>query len=175
MGQPTDRRSMLRWAIHGLGGLIAAVLGIPAIAYLIDARNRPARPSGLRPVARLDELTVGKPHLAVVSDSRRDAWTLHPRDLIGRVWLIRGPNNHVNAFTTICPHLGCSINFTGSEFHCPCHNSRFELNGQREERPGRPNPAPRGMDSLEVRLQDGIVLVKYEDFFQSRPEKIAKA
>jgi Rieske Fe-S protein len=174
MGQPTDRRSLLRWAIHGLGALFAAVLGIPAIAYLVDARNRPARQSGFRPVARLDDLEVGKPRLAVLSDSRRDAWTLHPSDLIGRVWLIRHPSNQVDAFTTICPHLGCSVNFTGTEFLCPCHGGRFDLAGRRKEEAGHSNPAPRGMDSLEVRLQDGIVEVKYESFIQGRHEKIAK-
>jgi menaquinol-cytochrome c reductase iron-sulfur subunit len=175
MGQPPDRRSVLRWAIHGLAALFAAVLGIPAAAFLIDARNRPARQGSFRTVARLDDLEIGKPTLVVVSDSRRDGWTLHPNDVIGRVWLIRGPNNQLDAFTTICPHLGCSVNFTGTEFLCPCHGGRFDLAGQRKEQAGYSNPAPRGMDSLEVRLQDGIVQVKYENFIQGRHEKVAKA
>src|SRR5438105_84628 len=92
MGQTSDRRSFLRWAIHGLGALFALVLGVPAVAFLIDARNRPARQGAFRTVARLDELEVGKPRLVVITDSRRDAWTLHPSDVIGRVWLIRRDN-----------------------------------------------------------------------------------
>jgi Rieske Fe-S protein len=175
MGQPPDRRSLLRWAIHSLGALFAVILGIPAAAFLIDARNRPARQGGFRPVAKLDDLQIGTPRLVVLSDSRRDAWTLHPTDVIGRVWLIRGPNNRVDAFTTICPHLGCSVNFTGTEFLCPCHGGRFDLAGQRKEEAGYSNPAPRGMDALEVRLEDGILQVKYENFTQGRHEKIAKA
>src|SRR5260370_38100769 len=118
---------------------------------------------------------MGMTRLALARDSSRDAWTLHPRDLIGRVWLIRGPSDRVDAFTTICPHLGCSVNCTGAEFLCPCHGGRFELNGQRKAEAGHSNPAPRGMDSLEARLQEGIVQVKYENFIQGLPEKLAKA
>jgi menaquinol-cytochrome c reductase iron-sulfur subunit len=178
MGQPTSRRTFMRWATHGLGALFAVVLGIPAIAYLIDPRNRPARQAGFRTVAKLDDLEVGKPKLAILSDSRRDAWTLHPNDVVGRVWLIRRQNNQVEAFTTICPHLGCSVNCTGPEFLCPCHGGRFDLGGQRKEEAGHFNPAPRGMDSLEVNaeaLRQGLVQVKYENFIQGRHDKVAKA
>ena len=61
MGQPTDRRSFLRWAIHGLGSIFAVVLGVPAVAFLIDPRNRPAREGGLPHRRRLDDLEVDKP------------------------------------------------------------------------------------------------------------------
>ena len=29
----------------------------------------------------------------------------------------------------ICPHLGCVVETTESDFTCPCHGSRFEHNG----------------------------------------------
>src|SRR5437667_8926377 len=143
-----ERRSFLKWATHGLGALFAAILGAPGIAYLVDARNRPALASGFRTVAQLTELPMGVPHQVVIHEVRRDAWTLHPNDIIGRVWLIRRDQDQVDAFTTICPHLGCSVNFEGNDklFLCPCHGGTFDLNGQRVERPGLTNPAPRGMD-----------------------------
>src|SRR5438105_4671456 len=103
------RRSFLKWATHGLGALFGVVLGIPALAYLIDARNRAAPAGDFKPVARLKELAVNVPQQVVIHDVRKDAWTLHPNDVIGRVWLIRRDNDQVEAFTTICPHLGCSV------------------------------------------------------------------
>jgi Rieske Fe-S protein len=191
-----ERRSFLKWATHGLGALFGAILGIPAIAYLIDARNRPAPNSEFRTVARLSDLKPNEPHQVVLRDVRRDAWTLHPNDVIGRVWLIRRPNDRVDAFTTTCPHLGCSVNFEekAQRFICPCHNGTFHLSGERvsEEELGATNPAPRGMDSLDVRLTpdaahpvedpahpgqkkpDVLVAVKYENFRQGAEEKIAK-
>src|SRR5947208_12463742 len=35
---------------------------------------------------RLQELDENRPTQGVLRDVRRDAWTLHPNDVIGRVW-----------------------------------------------------------------------------------------
>jgi Rieske Fe-S protein len=173
-----ERRSFLKWVTHGLGVLFAVLLGIPAMAYLIDARNRPARKGDFKPVGRLEDLVIGVPTQVVIRDIRSDAWTLHPSDVLGRVWLIRRDDKNVEAFTTICPHLGCSINYEDKAklFICPCHNGTFDLAGSRVERPGLTNPAPRGMDQLEVRVlaDSGIVEVYYQNFIQGRHEKIVK-
>ena len=176
---PSDRRSFLKRATYTLGALFSALLGIPALAYLIDPRNRPARDSEFKTVARLSDLPIGKPQQVVIHDISRDAWTLHPNDVIGRVWLIRRDENQVEAFTTICPHLGCSVNFVEKDklFICPCHGGTFDVIGQRLERPGFVNPAPRGMDRLECRrdpVDPQLIQVKYENFIQGQPTAIPK-
>jgi Rieske Fe-S protein len=174
-----ERRTFLKSATHALGSLWAALLTIPAVAYLIDARNRPAPTGDFRTVGRLSELEIGVPKQVVVRDVRRDAWTLNPNDVIGRVWLIRRDNNHVDAFTATCPHLGCSVNFEGKAklFICPCHNGTFDLDGRRVERPGVTNPAPRGMDRLECRRDQAnaeILQVKYQNFIQGKDTPVPK-
>src|SRR5205085_7843807 len=115
--------------------------------------NRPARERGLRPVARYRELQVGEPKEVVIRETRQDAWTLHPNEVVGRVWVVLLPGRNaagepnVKVFTTTCPHLGCSINCTGGDFLCPCHGAHYTLDGKaiREDRSRRPidNPAPR--------------------------------
>jgi Rieske Fe-S protein len=140
-------------------------------------------------VARLNELKIGQPFQAIISTVRRDAWTLHPNDVIGRVWLIRRDESKVDAYTTICPHLGCSVNFiAGSDgepdfFQCPCHNGSFDLNCKKLPTipGGANNPAPRDMDSLPMQLVDDpgdpkekLVQVKYQNFVQGLPEKVEK-
>lgn len=174
---PMERRSFLKWATHGLGALFGALLGIPAVAYLIDARNRAARIAGFRTIAKLSDLKVGEPTQAVIRDVRQDAWTLHPNDVVGRVWLIKRDDKHVDAYTTVCPHLGCSVNFKAQEqrFVCPCHNGTFDINGQRVELTGASNPAPRGMDLLDIEIKDDLIAVKYQNFRQGEHEKIPKA
>jgi Rieske Fe-S protein len=176
---PPERRSFLKWACHGLGALFGVIIGAPAVAYLIDARNRPAPPGDFKTVANLDELQKDVPFQAVVRSVRRDAWTLHPNDVIGRVWLIRREGRDVEAFTTICPHLGCSINYEASadRFICPCHNGQFDQQGKRIELPTFTNPAPRGMDRLECREDPenpGAIQVKYLNFRQGEHEPILK-
>jgi len=79
------------------------------------------------------------------------------------VWLVRRGdedtppgNSKVDAYTTVCPHLGCSISRDTSrdQFICPCHKASFDFNGQavspREK--GRKNPSPRDMDSLPCQI-----------------------
>jgi Rieske Fe-S protein len=172
-----QRRSFLKWATHGLGALFGLVLGIPAVAYLVDALQRKAPEGDFKKVARLEDkkvvrledLKVGVPTQVTISDTRVDAWTKHPVQEIGRIWLVRRDEERVDAFTAICPHLGCSINWEGKNFLCPCHGAAFDVQGRLEK-----GPAPRGMDTLECRVSDGEVEVKYQNFRQNIPAKVAR-
>src|SRR5262249_20908168 len=178
----SGRRSFLKWATHGLGAAFAATLGVPAVMYLLDPRNRPARAGEFKPVAKLSDLKPGVPVTAVIREIRSDAWTLHPNDVIGRVWLIRREGDAVDAYNTTCPHLGCAVNFEGPNFVCPCHNGTFDINGKKAlPTAGRENPAPRDMDTLEVRLdpdpadpKEKLVLVKYLSFRTGDKDKIVR-
>jgi len=54
----------------------------------------------------------------------------------------------VAVFSSKCPHLGCRINRTeGQELVCPCHGSRFNLQGEVVQ-----GPAMRGLRSLPFGL-----------------------
>jgi len=180
-----NRRSFLKWVVNGLGAIFAVILGAPAVMYLVDARNRKPRESGFRPVegVNLAELEVGQVKQGLIRDIRRDAWTLHPSDVIGRVWVVKeGPAaDALDVFTTVCPHLGCSINLStlGAQpvgFLCPCHNAEFNLDGTKVE--GRAsNPAPRGMDKLVWHIDPtnrARLLVDYVNFKQLEPTPIPK-
>jgi Rieske Fe-S protein len=187
-----ERRSVLKWATNVLGGVFGALLGVPAVGYLTDPRNRAAPPGSFKPVAQFSELSEGIPKAAIVRDVRRDAWTLHPNDELGRVWLIwRGEKQddgtpRVEAYTSICPHLGGPINFEEKSqcFVCPLHGATFDNQCARvsDDQLGRANPAPRDMDRLEVELEPDPVnadnfkiKVKYENFIQGKAEKVNKA
>ena len=39
------------------------------------------------------------------------------------------------ALSAICPHLGCSVTAANEEFNCPCHGSRFNLDGTYKQGP----------------------------------------
>jgi Rieske Fe-S protein len=55
-------------------------------------------------------------------------------------------------------------------FKCPCHNSSFAVDGAIIE----PSPSPRAMDTLESEIVGGEILVKYENFYTGKAEKIVK-
>jgi cytochrome b6-f complex iron-sulfur subunit len=54
-----------------------------------------------------------------------------------RVIVINKPSQ-VAVFSSACTHMGCRLNASeGSELVCPCHGSRFNLNGEPVQGPAR--------------------------------------
>ncbi len=45
-----------------------------------------------------------------------------------RLFLFRRGNSF-RAASAVCTHLGCTVNLAGKGFHCPCHGSVFDQNG----------------------------------------------
>jgi nitrite reductase/ring-hydroxylating ferredoxin subunit len=43
--------------------------------------------------------------------------------------VIRPTEDGFQAISLICPHLGCLVDPRKDGFYCPCHGSRFELDG----------------------------------------------
>ena len=74
-----ERRSFLKWATNLLGALFGAVLGIPAVGYLLDPRNRPAPAGDFKLAGRLNDLKPGVPQQVVIRNVRRDDLAHRPR------------------------------------------------------------------------------------------------
>ncbi|MCA9935948.1 MAG: ubiquinol-cytochrome c reductase iron-sulfur subunit [Ardenticatenaceae bacterium] len=69
------------------------------------------------------------------------------------------PIKGVAAIYKVCTHLGCIYSWTpaNDRFECPCHGSKYRLDGRRIE-----SPAPRSLDrfKLEALAEDGTVLAE---------------
>jgi Rieske Fe-S protein len=54
-----------------------------------------------------------------------------PGDLAFGGFLVKDQSGKLNALAINCSHLGCSValNQAAQSFDCPCHGSRFNLNG----------------------------------------------
>jgi len=70
------------------------------------------------------------------------------------VYILRNREG-MRALSAICTHLGCIVTETANGFQCPCHGSKFTLDGNVVS-----GPAPRGLDWLEVEMApDGNLTV----------------
>ncbi|MEX0586911.1 MAG: Rieske 2Fe-2S domain-containing protein [Pirellulales bacterium] len=187
-----NRRTALCWLSRLLATASASLVVVPGVGYVLDSlRRKDASKVSLKRVARLSDLPPGKPVQVPIIGRRLDAWTVYPDEVIGRVWLVRAPEAAeesgkatVTAFTAVCPHLGCAIQLAppGKNFVCPCHRAAFGFDG----RPvgggklGHTNHAPRGMDTLECRVEqdpatdEWWVEVKYEKFEQGLTKKVTR-
>ena len=163
--RPT-RRSFLAAVLSGAAALIAGALAVPS---LITALSPMRRKGGAAPevvVASEDELATLIPKRVEVRAAETDAWERHDEVPLGAAWLVKGRDHQVRAFSASCPHASCLVDFDGKDFACPCHASRFSVDGERLS-----GPAPRGLDPLEVRVENGKVALCFRRFRPGTPER----
>jgi len=126
----------------------------------------------------------GVPRRFPVITNKIDAWNFMPNQAIGSVYLRREKGEKtVQVFHTTCPHAGCSVAYkhdvdpTKRAYVCPCHNSAFDLDGEKIEYNKKRNPSPRTLDTLEFdqsKLDDGQIWIRFEDFYTGVHDKKAK-
>src|SRR5207245_8792438 len=85
------------------------------------------------------------------------------------IWALRLATNEVTVYSPICTHLGCGYRWDAGEkeFKCPCHGSVFDLNGKVVG-----GPAPRSLDRLPVKIENGHLLVQYKEFKSGTKQQI---
>ncbi len=106
----------------------------------------------------------------VVLEEVKDAWTTYRNIPAGAVYLARNGDD-VTAFNLKCPHLGCAIDYrkNSNDYFCPCHNSSFGLDGSVTT---DNSPSPRGMDTMDTKVEDGFVWIRFQQFRPNIPEKV---
>lgn len=160
----SGRRNFLAVVFGAFAGAIAALVGAPVVvAFFGPSRRRTVSGSADTTASvSLDELAVGVPHKMEVVGAGIDAWDRTDPHPVGAVWLVRRSESEVEAYSAVCPHLGCLLGFDPSKklFTCPCHESSFALgNGALLA-----GPAPRGMDPLPVVVKSGKAEVTFKRF-----------
>jgi menaquinol-cytochrome c reductase iron-sulfur subunit len=159
---------MLATLTAALTAVAGAIAGIPIVGSLISPALRKTQKAGAdwMFVGELHDFAPNVPKRVEIVEKTVDAWTAHPQTVLGAVWLVRRPEGHVDAFSSVCPHLGCSINHEQSAFRCPCHTSAFRLDGTVAG-----GPSPRSMDLLPVQVKEKRVFVRYARFKQGTPQR----
>jgi len=165
-----SRRDFFSWVVAAGGSAIATLLTVPGLAYVLDPLLRGAGQKGrwIR-VADLGSVSREHPVAVPVIGEQVDAWTKASAVRLGTVWLRVVGENQVSAWNAECPHLGCKVSFESEKdcFTCRCHDSTFALDGAVQD-----GPAPRGLDSLETRVQNGQIEVQFIRFRTQIKERV---
>jgi menaquinol-cytochrome c reductase iron-sulfur subunit len=165
------RRFLAIWTA-GLVALLGGLIVGPAVAFVLNPLRRkgPAEEEDFVDAGRLDALAVGKWTLVPIEIVRQDGWSKHQQSR--SVWVLRSPgaDEETKVFSPICTHLGCPIALSpdGKGFACPCHGGVYSNEGTHVA-----GPPPRDMDPLEFKVKNGHLLVRWQDFKISVPERIA--
>lgn len=79
-------------------------------------------------------------------------------------------------FSSVCPHLQCKFAWDDGlkAFLCPCHGSQFSKTGIHMRKPDGSfiGPAPRGLDPVPFREQNGIAEVEWVKYFANVPYRM---
>lgn len=153
-----SRRRFFQWMIGMASGLIGLGLAIPLVGYVISpALKRREQP--WVDVGQVADLPVGEPRQLDHVTTLRDGWletTSHKA-----VWAVKQADGQVVVYSPICTHLGCGYRWESEElrFKCPCHGSVYDVKGT-----VLAGPAPRSLDILPSKIEQGRLLVQYKEF-----------
>ena len=169
----TDRRGFLTLLADLVIALLALVVAIPALGYFFAPLRRKAEAETDRisfsDAGPLSDFPVGQWRLVTLEMVQEDGWKKSRAR--HAVWIRRlgeGAQG-ITVLTSICPHLGCPINWhpDQSQFVCPCHGGVFSADGQRQS-----GPPPRNMDPLELEVREGRLRIRWQDFKIGVAERI---
>jgi Rieske Fe-S protein len=134
------RRTFIGWWMAGLLTATAVTALAPILVYLWPAppKGQKKAPIKISLATPIDQLQAGSavkfdapttPNSAfVMADGGGDN---APGDLAFGGFVTKDQNGKTNVFAINCSHLGCSValNTDAKSFDCPCHGSRFHLDG----------------------------------------------
>jgi Rieske Fe-S protein len=133
----STRGQFLTLATVGMGGTIAAVIGVPAAAYLVAPVLDKAtfRPVSLGAVSEFTAQRGFPPKAAAyVEDPNEPATSAGLAYVLftggkSTDWLADDPMFAV--FSNRCMHVGCPVAPTAVGFSCPCHGGQYDTEGRR--------------------------------------------
>jgi len=161
-----SRRRFLGYAIGGIAGAIAFGYALPLANYVVRPSLEKAEDEWSK-VGSVEGLIVEEPATLTFTIHRKIGWTEDKVD--ADVWAVKHADGSVTALSPICPHLGCGYRWdkAASRFECPCHASVYDISGRLIS-----GPAPRGLDTIPAKVEEGILYVKYEKFRLGIPDKV---
>ena len=172
-----SRRGFVLGLMAALGGLAAALVAIPAGAFvtapgwlstlprrLLSETVSPAlRSEEWSSAGSVDDFRLGIPEYVEVDRLIVDGWVQRVEPV--GVYVLREGDTEATVFDPHCTHLGCPVSYSAGagSFVCPCHGGAFDPEGFPTA-----GPPPRRMDVYETRVENGEIQLR--ELLQGTPE-----
>lgn len=139
-GEP-GRRTFLNWLLGLWATGVGASILYPILRYLV--------PPDI-PEAATQSVNAGKASTLLPNSGRVVPFGSAP------AIVIRTPANEYLAFSAVCTHLSCTVQYRADLQHiwCACHNGHYDLYGRNIA-----GPPPRPLDSYDVNIRDDEIVV----------------
>jgi Rieske Fe-S protein len=149
-----NRREFLGITTLSIGGLISAMLGIPAVAYILGpALQRQAAQNWIS-LGSVNKVEIDTPSLFKAKVERKAGWIVSEEELAAFVLTENGRD--FIAMSNICTHLGCRVRWIAErqQFLSPCHNGVFDKHGNVVS-----GPPPRPLDRYQVKIENDQIYI----------------
>jgi len=138
------RRSFINWFLGTSAGAFLVSVLYPAARYLVPPEVEESTAGSVKLNIRPQEVKANSGEIF--------KFGRHP------AILIRTPAGELRAFSAVCTHLNCTVQYRPDLSHiwCACHNGHYDLNGKNIA-----GPPPRPLDGYVVNVRgDQIVVSK---------------
>ncbi|MEE9551339.1 MAG: ubiquinol-cytochrome c reductase iron-sulfur subunit [Candidatus Binatia bacterium] len=142
LDREVTRRGFINWVLGTSAGAFLLSVLYPVSRYLIPPKVEES-------MARAVTLSIKSGDVKV---NTGEIFKFGNRPAI----LIRTPAGELRAFSAVCTHLACIVQYRPDLHHvwCACHNGHFDLNGQNIV-----GPPPRPLEQYVVNVRGDQVVV----------------
>lgn len=159
MSEPNrmSRREFITLFTAAFGALVAAVVGIPAVGYLLDPALKTRKTDAWIALRKLEEYPVGVPTPFSFTRSQRNGWETTFTVYGGFVLRHSETPEDMVVISSKCTHLSCRVSWAEEQqaYVCPCHDAKFGKLGEVLD-----GPPPRPLDTFEFRLTENVLEIR---------------
>jgi Rieske Fe-S protein len=138
------------------GAILGAVIGIPAIGYMLTPAYKGQTGAGKVELGPLENFPDGVPTLVTFTRTKINGWEKTVNSY-GVYVLRRGDNTKVLSNT--CTHLSCRVKWNEQQnsYICPCHDGWFDIEGNVTS-----GPPPKPLVMLESITENGKLFIDWK-------------
>jgi len=156
-----SRNGFVKVVTAMVGSAIGAIIGIPAIGYLISPATKIQKSDAWIPLGPLENIPLGEPTLFNFTRSQVTGWEKTVNSYGVYVW--RKNEDEVKVFSNVCTHLSCRVRWDVEKeaYLCPCHAGKFDIEGNVTH-----EPAPRPLDMYaesegNLKIEEGTLFIHF--------------
>lgn len=149
-----DRSDFVKVVLAFVGTIMGAVVGLPAIGYLISPAVKSQQKEAWIPLGPLENYPVGTPTLFSFTRTTVNGWEKTVNSY--GAYVVRSGENDLKVYSNMCTHLSCRVTWKDEEnvYACPCHDAKFSSDGEVLS-----GPPPKPLSEYETKIEEGELFI----------------
>jgi menaquinol-cytochrome c reductase iron-sulfur subunit len=151
-----SRRQFVAIVTAATGTVMGALIGIPAIGYLISPALQKVSADVWIPAGPVANYTEGVPSLFSFNRTIVNGWEKTVNSY--GAYIVKQADGSCLALSNKCTHLSCRVNWKAEEsaYICPCHDAYFGIDGEIIK-----GPQPRPLDEYQTKIENDILYLHF--------------